>query len=107
MQVLIGHGHLDDARFARLFAQDKRELEDWGRDRIARALLRRGLESELVEDALPPAAAQLRIRARACRRFAAPALSASREVTAASETGRSECSRARAMAAELAFEALA
>ena len=54
LQVLIGRGHLDDVRFARLFAQDKRELEDWGTDRISRALSRRGLDREIVEDALRP-----------------------------------------------------
>ena len=52
VQALIGRGHLDDARFARLFAQDKCELEQWGNDRIARTLLERGLERELVEAAL-------------------------------------------------------
>ncbi len=52
VQVLVGHGHLDDARYARMFAQDKRELEQWGSDRIAHRLLERGLERELVEEAL-------------------------------------------------------
>jgi len=52
VQVLVSRGYLDDARFARLFAQDKRELEQWGSDRIARSLLARGLDRELVEAAL-------------------------------------------------------
>lgn len=50
--TLVEQGYLDDARFARLFAQDKRELEQWGGDRIRQALLRRGVPAELVEDAL-------------------------------------------------------
>lgn len=52
VQELIGQGYLDDARFARLFAQDKRELEQWGSERIRRALLLRGIDSELIETAL-------------------------------------------------------
>jgi regulatory protein len=49
---LAREGSLDDARFARLFVQDKRELEQWGTDRIRRALLARGINGELVEAAL-------------------------------------------------------
>ena len=40
---------LDDARFARLFAEDKRELEQWGSERIRRTLLERGIDRELIE----------------------------------------------------------
>jgi regulatory protein len=50
--TLLEQGYLDDARFARLFAQDKRELEQWGGDRIRRALLGRGVASDLAEEAL-------------------------------------------------------
>jgi regulatory protein len=42
-------GLLDDARYARQFAEDKRTLERWGTGRIARDLHRRGIEPELVE----------------------------------------------------------
>jgi regulatory protein len=49
---LVEQGYLDDARFVRLFIQDKRELEDWGTDRITQALLTRGIEPELVDDSL-------------------------------------------------------
>ncbi|MGZ5312071.1 MAG: regulatory protein RecX [Solirubrobacterales bacterium] len=45
-------GALDDERFARLFAEDKRELQGWGPDRIAEALRARGVEHGLVEAAL-------------------------------------------------------
>jgi regulatory protein len=45
-------GHLDDARYARLFAEDKRRLEQWGSGRIRRALLARGVERDVVESAL-------------------------------------------------------
>lgn len=43
---------LDDARYARRFAEDKRELERWGPERIARDLERRGVAAELIEAAL-------------------------------------------------------
>ena len=36
-------GLLDDARYAQRFAEDKRELERWGSERIARELQRRGV----------------------------------------------------------------
>ncbi|MBV9802895.1 MAG: regulatory protein RecX [Solirubrobacterales bacterium] len=52
LEILLEQGYLDDARFARLFAQDKRELDQWGSDRIRRTLLARGVDRELVDDAL-------------------------------------------------------
>jgi regulatory protein len=45
-------GLLDDARYARRFADDKRELERWGRERIARDLHRRGVPPDLIEAAV-------------------------------------------------------
>ncbi len=45
-------GFLDDARYALRFAEDKRELERWGSERIARDLQRRGVSSDLIEAAL-------------------------------------------------------
>jgi regulatory protein len=42
-------GLLDDARYARRYAEDKRELERWGSERIGRELRRRGVAPELVE----------------------------------------------------------
>jgi regulatory protein len=50
--ALIEQGYLDDARFSRVFVQDKRELEHWGSERIKRALLTRGIDRELVEATL-------------------------------------------------------
>jgi regulatory protein len=52
LELLSEEGSVDDPRFARLFAQDKRELEEWGRERIQRGLLARGIDAELVEEAL-------------------------------------------------------
>jgi regulatory protein len=42
-------GALDDARYAQRFAEDRRELEHWGSERIARELQRRGVPPELIE----------------------------------------------------------
>jgi regulatory protein len=52
VRALVDQGHLDDARFARLLVQDKRELDEWGADRIRRALLARGVDRDVVDDAL-------------------------------------------------------
>ena len=45
-------GHVDDARYARVFAEDKRTLEAWGSERIRRALRERGVAREPIEQAL-------------------------------------------------------
>ena len=45
-------GELDDQRFARRYAEDKRELRGWGPERIREALTSRGVASDLVEMAL-------------------------------------------------------
>ena len=52
IELLTEQGYLDDARYARLYAQDKRELEDWGEERIRRSLRARGIERELIEAAV-------------------------------------------------------
>jgi regulatory protein len=49
---LIELGELDDERFARRFAEDKRELRGWGPERIAGALAERGVPAEAIERAL-------------------------------------------------------
>ena len=56
IEELVEQGSLDDARFAQLFVEDKRELEHWGSDRIRRGLLARGIDRELAEEALGDAA---------------------------------------------------
>ena len=49
---LAAGGYLDDARYARRFAEDRRTLDRWGAERIARDLERRGVAAEVVEAAL-------------------------------------------------------
>jgi regulatory protein len=45
-------GYLDDARYARTFAEDRRALDGWGTERIERRLLERGVAPELVAAAI-------------------------------------------------------
>lgn len=52
IETLKCDGLLDDARYARMFAQDKRTLEQWGSERIARVLRERGIDRELIGQAL-------------------------------------------------------
>lgn len=52
LAVLAEEGAVDDARFARLFVEDKRELEQWGAERIRRGLLARGVDRDLIAEAL-------------------------------------------------------
>jgi regulatory protein len=42
-------GYLDDAHYARCFAEDRRTLDAWGRERIARQLMASGIEPDVIE----------------------------------------------------------
>ncbi len=57
LRTLGEQGFLDDDRFARLFVSDKRELAQWGNERIMPALLARGIGRELAAAALEAEAA--------------------------------------------------
>src|SRR5207247_1477484 len=50
--LLIEAGAIDDASFARRYAEDKRQLAGWGPDRISAALEGRGVAREHIEAAL-------------------------------------------------------
>jgi regulatory protein len=50
--LLAEAGAIDDASFARRYAQDKRLLAGWGPDRIAKALEGRDVAQEYIEAAL-------------------------------------------------------
>lgn len=52
MERLREEGLVDDARFARAFAEDKRALSGWGEERIRGALEGRGVDSIHIETAL-------------------------------------------------------
>jgi regulatory protein len=55
-------GLLDDARYADRFAEDKRELDRWGSERIARELHRRGIPDELIEAAVADRSREAELR---------------------------------------------
>ncbi len=44
-------GHLDDARYAQRFTEDRRRLDAWGSERIARRLRLAGIAAEHIEQA--------------------------------------------------------
>ncbi len=52
LRELQDSGYLDDARYAQRFAEDRRELDDWGADRIARRLQAAGVGEDEVAAAL-------------------------------------------------------
>ncbi len=52
VQALRDEGYLDDARFARLFTEDKRMLEGWGNERIRRGLRTHGVDREIIDATL-------------------------------------------------------
>jgi regulatory protein len=50
--ALLEQGYLDDERYARRFAEDRRTLDGWGAERIARRLAEVGVAPEIVEAVL-------------------------------------------------------
>lgn len=52
IEELQGQGFIDDARFARLFAEDRRNLDGWGSERIIAALNESGIDEEAIAAAL-------------------------------------------------------
>jgi regulatory protein len=50
--LLAEAGAIDDASFARRFAEDKRSLAGWGPERISKSLEGRGVGREHIEEAL-------------------------------------------------------
>jgi regulatory protein len=75
IEVLEREGYLDDARYARRFAEDRRRLDQWGAERIERRLLELGVEPDVVEAALADRGAGEELEAAVAllrRRFPAP-----------------------------------
>jgi regulatory protein len=52
IEELIGQGYVDDARFARQFAEDRRRLDAWGSERIERRLRELGVARAEIAAAL-------------------------------------------------------
>ena len=68
-------GYLDDARYARRFAEDRRTLDSWGAERIEQRLLAVGVAPELVEAAVAQRPAEDELEAAVAllrRRFPEP-----------------------------------
>ena len=98
---LVDTGALDDERFARRYAEDKRELSGWGEERIAASLTERGVAEDLVETALEAD--------RDGELERAVAVLEERGRPAADDASRSRCFSAlarRGYSAELAYEAI-
>ena len=73
IERLLAIGELDDERYARRYAEDKRELRGWGADRIREALLDRGIDRATAEAAVGAGADEELERAvELLRRRAAP-----------------------------------
>ena len=49
---LVAEGLVDDMGYARRFTEDRRLLDRWGNERIARDLVRRGIGRDLIDQAL-------------------------------------------------------
>ena len=52
LEELGTQGYLDDARYAERFAEDRRRLDGWGPDRIARKLVETGVARAHIDAAL-------------------------------------------------------
>lgn len=52
LEEVAGSGYLDDADYARRFAEDRRRLDHWASERIAGELARRGVAPDLVAEAV-------------------------------------------------------
>jgi regulatory protein len=48
IEELLEQGFLNDARYARVFIEDRRTLDSWGSERIRRSLLERGIDRDVV-----------------------------------------------------------
>jgi regulatory protein len=80
---LIEIGELDDEKFARLYAEDKRELRGWGPERIRETLIGRGIDSRTAGSAAAAESSEDQIER-------AEALLLKRGTNAGEESGRAK-----------------
>lgn len=56
IEIVVGElceqGYLDDERYARHFAEDRRRLDDWGAERIERRLRALGVDGDVIAAAI-------------------------------------------------------
>jgi regulatory protein len=72
---LLEQSYLDDARYAKRFAEDRRRLSAWGAERIERRLAALGVDRELIAEAVGEQAADEELEAAVAllrRRFPDP-----------------------------------
>ncbi len=75
LAIVIEQGYLNDERYARLLAEDRRALDGWGVERIRERMQRAGIDRSLIDIALAPFDEASECRAAVellRRRFAAP-----------------------------------
>ncbi|HEX3317987.1 MAG TPA: RecX family transcriptional regulator [Solirubrobacteraceae bacterium] len=75
VDTLTEQHYLDDARYARQFAEDRRTLDHWGAERVERRLLAAGVDRDLVAAALAGQDASAELEAAVAllrRRFPTP-----------------------------------
>jgi regulatory protein len=52
LAIVAEQGYLDDARYARLFTEDRRKIDGWGVERIRARLQTAGIDRDLIDDVL-------------------------------------------------------
>lgn len=52
MEILYRHQFIDDARYARSYAEDKFRFNHWGKQKITQMLHRKKIQPELIDKAL-------------------------------------------------------
>lgn len=52
LEDLREEGMLDDSRYARLYASGKFRMKKWGRMKISQALMQKGMDSTIIDQAL-------------------------------------------------------
>jgi regulatory protein len=52
LAIVTEQGYLDDARYARLLAEDRRRIDGWGAERIRARLQLAGIDRELIDEVL-------------------------------------------------------
>ncbi len=52
LAIVTDQGYLDDERYARMLAEDRRSIDGWGVDRIRERLVRAGVDREIVDATL-------------------------------------------------------
>jgi len=75
LAIVIEQGYLDDERYARLLAEDRRNIDGWGAQRIRARLEAAGIDAELIEETLAGSDHASELAAAAARRVGPSAAS--------------------------------